>query len=296
VISKEVTSKIRKIEIKTKKLVNEIFSGEYTSVFKGQGMEFLQVREYLPGDDVRIIDWNVSARYGKLFVKQFNEERELNIFLIVDLSGSGIFGSAYKTKNEIASEIASILAFSALKNNDKVGLMLFTDKIEKSLSPKKGRRHILRIIREILYFKPSGRGTNIDMALRYLNKVIKRKAVVFILSDFFDSGYEKSMKIVSKKHDLIAISINDPRESVLPDAGLIQAEDPESLKRIIINTSDKDVRNKYKELNSLRKDQRDYFLKTMNVDHVEISTDRPYVNPLVSFFKTRIKRKNAGNG
>lgn len=289
-IPKEILAQIKHIEIKTKKLVNEIFSGEYESIFKGRGVEFSEVRQYQPGDDTRIIDWNVSARFGHLFVKKYAEERELNVILLVDLSASGAFGSFQKTKNDIATEISAILAFSAIKNNDKVGLMLFTDRIEKFVPPKGGKRHILRLIREILYFKPKHTGTRLEAALKYLNEVLKRKAVVFLLSDFFDTGYEKSLKITSKKHDLIAISINDPREAEFPDVGYVEIKDAETGGVYLINTHDKDFRKKFKEKNTERLERRKYLFKTMNLDHVEINTDKPYTKPLLSFFKARAKK------
>ena len=218
-LTKELLKQVRQIEIKTKGLVNQVFSGEYHSVFKGRGMEFSEVREYQFGDDIRNIDWNVTARFGHPFIKIFEEERELTVMLLVDLSGSLIFGTLEKTKQQVAAELSAILAFSAMKNNDKVGLLLFTDKIEKFVPPRKGRVHVLRIIREVLSFEPAGKTTNIKGALEYMNNAIKKKSIVFLVSDFMDSGYEKILRIVGKKHDLIGIVLDDQREKEIPQNG-----------------------------------------------------------------------------
>ena len=236
-LTRELLKQVRQIEIKTRGLVNEVFSGEYHSVFKGRGMEFSEVREYEPGDDIRSIDWNVTARFGHPYVKIFEEERELTVMLLIDMSGSLIFGSVEKTKQQIAAELSAILAFSAMKNNDKVGLILFTDSIEKFVPPRKGKSHILRIIREVLSFEPRGNKTDLKGALEYFNHIIKKKSIVFLLSDFFDSGYEKILKIVGKKHDLIGMVINDPRENDLPEAGLIKFRDAETGEIRYLNTS-----------------------------------------------------------
>jgi len=216
VIPKELLKQIRRIQIRTSHLVNDVLAGQYESVFKGQGMEFKEVREYQPGDDIRSIDWNVTARTGRPFVKLFTEERELTVMLVVDVSGSGIFGSQEKLKNEMAAELCALLAFSAIKNNDKVGLIMFTGDVEKYVPPKKGRPHVLRVIREVLYYEPVNRGTDLVAALEFLNRVTTRRCVVFLVSDFMAEGYEKVLRVVSKRHDVIAVTITDPREEALP--------------------------------------------------------------------------------
>ncbi|MFC1485037.1 DUF58 domain-containing protein [bacterium] len=288
--TKEIFSHIRHIEIKTGKLVNEIFAGQYNSVFKGRGMEFAEVREYQIGDDIRSIDWNVTARTGHPYVKQYVEERELTVILVVDMSASLKFGTYNKYKMNIAAELASILAFSAIKNNDKVGMLIFTDKIEKFILPKKGRQHILRMIREILYFKPQNSRTNLKIALEYLNEVIKRKAVVFLFSDFDSGGYEKSLKITSRKHDVINVIIKDPRESEIPRIGFVQFKDNETGEIIEINTS-KESFQKFMQKRTMEKDQelKKLFTKS-GLDYLEIFTNKSYVEPLIKFFKNREKR------
>ena len=288
--TKELLKQVRQIEIKTRGLVNQVFSGEYHSVFKGRGMEFSEVREYQPGDDIRNIDWNVTARYGHPFIKVFEEERELTVMLLVDLSGSLAFGSLEKTKQRIATELTAILAFSAMKNNDKVGLILFSDRIEKFVPPRKGKSHVLRIIREVLSFEPQGNGTDIKGALEYFNTVIKKKSIVFLLSDFFDTGYDKILRIVGKKHDLIGMVLNDPREKVLPKAGLMQFLDAESGEIRFVDTSNKKVRDWFKR----RIDEQNYFRKNLftssRLDSIYIDTSKSYIKPLVDFFKLREKR------
>jgi len=289
-IPKEVLRQIRRIEIKTGKLVNDVFAGQYESVFKGRGMEFSEVREYLPGDDIRSIDWNVTARFGHPYVKKFVEERELTIMLLVDMSASGKFGTKDRFKSEISAEIAAVLSFSALKNNDKVGLIVFTDKIEIFVPPKKTRAHILRIIREILYFKPEHKDTDLTCGLEYLNEVIKRKSVVFLISDFLDKGYEKALKITNKRHDLVALVIDDPRERELPDMGLLELEDNETGENIIVDTSDKKFREEYRRQIEERIRQREKLFKTIRLDNIKITTGQSYVKPLVSFFELRARR------
>jgi len=289
-IESDILRKIRTIEIKTTKLVEDYFSGQYESVFKGMGMEFSEVREYFPGDDVRAIDWNVTARFGKPFIKKFTEERELTIILMVDLSGSEEFGSREKSKAEIACEIGAIIAFSALKNQDKVGLILFTEEPEKFLPPKKGRRHVLRIIREILMYKPQKKGTDIQKALKYLNDVIKRKAVVFLVSDFIGENYEKLLQITNKKHDLITIVLNDEREKTLPPIGLVELEDSETGERILIDSSDRKFTEHYRKLVSEEEEKRSRLFKKTRVDSVEIRSDQSYVTPLYRFFRMRARR------
>lgn len=289
-LPKEIIRKVRRIEIRTKKLVNDVFSGEYHSIFKGRGMEFEEVREYQPGDDVRVIDWNVTARYGFPFVKKFKEERELTVMLLVDASSSGEFGTAQRMKGEIAAELCSVLAFSAIKNNDRVGMIIFTDRVEKYIPPKKGSSHVLRLIREVLYFKPQHLGTDINCALEFLGRVIKRRSVVFLVSDFLSSGFDKMLSIANKKHDLIAIKIADPREIELPDVGFIELEDTETGEQIVIDTKNPEVRKSFYEYALREKAKLDRGFRSMDLDHVHITTERSYVEPLMAFFRVRAKR------
>ncbi len=286
----EIIKQVRQIELKTRGLVNQVFSGEYHSVFKGRGMEFSEVREYQFGDDIRNIDWNVTARYGHPFVKIFEEERELTVMLLVDMSGSLSFGTKDKTKQRIAAELSSILAFSALKNNDKVGLILFTDSIEKFVPPRKGKSHVLRIIREVLSFEPEGNKTNLKGALEFLNHTIKKRCILFVISDFFDTGYDKILKVVGRKHDLIGIVLNDRREKELPAMGLVKFRDAESGEVAIIDTSSQMVQDWF---SRRLKDQYDYrktVFRASKLDMVEITTEESYIRPLVDFFKLREKR------
>ncbi len=292
-LPKEVLRKIRRIEIQTRNLVNDVFSGEYHSVFKGRGMEFSEVREYSRGDSIRTIDWNVTARMGRPFVKKFVEERELTVILMVDASASGGFGTCRKTKREIAAEISALLAFSAIKNNDRVGLIIFTDQVEKFVPPKKGSKHVLRVIRELLYFQPRGRGTDIAVALEYLNRLTRRKAVVFLISDFLSSGYQKALQVVNKRHDLAAILITDPRERTLPDVGYLELEDAETGEHIIEDTSDISFRDSFARANARRAQETARQFAAMNVDAVSIALDMsedPYLAPLIQFFKMRAKK------
>ena len=289
-LPKEIIRKVRRIEIRTKRLVNDVFSGEYHSIFKGRGMEFEEVREYQPGDDVRIIDWNVTARYGFPFVKKFKEERELTVMLLVDASSSGEFGTALRMKGEIAAEMCSVLAFSAIKNNDRVGMIIFTDRVEKYIPPKKGSSHVLRLIREVLYFTPRHHGTDINCALEFLGRVTKRRSVVFLVSDFLSSGFEKMLSIANKKHDLIAIKITDPREIQLPDVGFLELEDTETGEQIIIDTKSKVVRKSFEDYALGEQTKLDKGFRSIDLDHINIFTDRSYVEPLMAFFKVRAKR------
>ncbi|MFH1854645.1 MAG: DUF58 domain-containing protein [Candidatus Omnitrophota bacterium] len=289
-IPKEILKKVRQIEIRTGRLVNDVFAGQYESIFKGRGMEFHEVREYAPGDDIRSIDWNVTARTGRPHVKKFIEERELTVLLMADMSGSGYFGSSSKMKSEIMAEIGALLAFSAIKNNDRVGLLLFTDHVEKFIAPKKGRPHVLRVIRELLYYKPSGRGTSINSALEYLGKVLKKKAVVFLISDFMDSGYEKVLRIINKRHDIVGISIQDPRESDIPDVGLLEFEDAETGKNIFLDTGDSLLRQELARRRTAFIAARNKAFRSMGLDSVDISTDKSYIKPLMLFFKMRARR------
>jgi uncharacterized protein (DUF58 family) len=289
-LTKELLKQVKQIEIRTRGLVNEVFSGEYHSVFKGRGMEFSEVREYNPGDDIRSIDWNVTARFGHPYVKIFEEERELTVMLLVDLSGSLMFGSNEKTKQEVAAELSAILAFSALKNNDKVGLILFTDRIEKFVPPRKGKTHVLRIIREVLSFEPQGNQTDIKQALEYFNHTIKKKAIVFLISDFMDGGYDQIIKIVGKKHDLVGLILQDEREHTLIDAGLLKIRDAESGAVRYIDTSDKEVRDSLLREQKRLKQYRNSLFISSHIDTINITASASYIKPLVDFFKLREKR------
>jgi len=289
-IDKELLKQVREIEIRTKGLVNQVFSGEYHSVFKGKGMEFSEVREYQFGDDIRNIDWNVTARFGHPFIKIFEEERELTVILMIDLSGSLSFGTREKTKQRVAAEISAILSFSALKNNDKVGLILFTDKIEKFVPPRKGRKHVLRIVREILSFKPEGNKTNLKLALEYLNTTIKKRSIVFFLSDFIDKGFEKILSVVSKRHDFIALSIEDIREKDLINIGLVKFFDAETGQEFFVDTSNKNFLDFYKKKRLELAKSRQYLFRVNRIDNINISVGEDYIKPLVQFFKVREKR------
>lgn len=289
-LTKELLKQVRQIEIRTKGLVNQVFSGEYHSVFKGMGMEFSEVREYQFGDDIRNIDWNVTARYGRPFIKVFEEERELTVMLMVDLSGSLMFGSVSKTKQRVAVEVTAILAFSALKNNDKVGLILFTDKIEKFVPPRKGNKHVLRIIRDILSFNPEGNATDIKGALEYMNGTIKKRSIVFLLSDFMDQGYSKILKVVGKKHDLIGIILDDRRENELPAIGLIKLTDAETGQERWIDTSSNRVRKMMRKTRSEAVNKRNALFLTSRIDRIQIETGKDYIKPLVQFFRLRERR------
>ena len=285
----ELIKKVRKIEIKTKGLSKHIFSGEYHSAFKGRGMSFSEVRDYQYGDDVRNIDWNVTARTGDPHIKIFEEERELTVMLLIDMSQSSYFGTSNQMKNEIITEICAVLAFSAINNNDKVGVVLFTDQIEKYIPPKKGRQHTLRIIRELLNFEPQGTGTDIGIALEYFNNIIKKRSITFLLSDFMATGYENALRIAGRKHDIVGIHLYDPREKELPDVGLVHALDAETGKMHWIDTSVSSVRKKYagwfeENMNYFK----NVFVKS-GTDVVSIQTTESYVNALLKFFKKRSK-------
>ena len=289
-IPKEILKKIRHIEIRTTRLVNDLYGGEYESVFKGQGIEFADVREYVPGDDIRTIDWNVTARSQHPFVKKFVEERELTVLFVVDMSGSQYFGSGMKLKSEIAAEITAVLAFSAVKNKDKTGLLIVTDGVEKYIPVKKGRMHVLRVVREILYYEPRGRTTRLAAALEYLHQILTRAAVIFIISDFFDEGYEKPLKVLSRKHDVIAIHLQDRREYDLPPLGLAEFQDCETGRRVLVDTSLPRLRKQYAETSARWKERTDRLFKTLHVDKIEIAAEASYVEPLMKFFKLREKR------
>jgi len=289
-ISTELARKIRILQITTRKVVNDVLAGEYTSVFKGRGMEFDEVREYMPGDDVRTIDWNVTARMDRPYIKRYVEERELTVFFLVDLSASGAFGSVKKLKNEIAAEFCALLSFSAVKNNDKVGLIVFTDRVELYVPPKKGTTHVLRLIRELLNFKPKAVKTDIGGTLDYFGKVQKKRAVVFLVSDFQSEGFEKAMRIISKRHDLIAVPVTDPREVRLPNVGLIELEDAETGEMVLVDTSSAAVRKQYERLGRERSERFRELFASMGVDRIEVATDRDYVPRLVQFFRVRERR------
>ncbi len=289
-IPKEILKKVKRIEIATRGLVNDVFSGEYHSVFKGRGMEFAEVREYQIGDDIRNIDWNVTARSGHPYVKVFDEERELTVMLLVDVSSSGNFGTTSQMKGEVAAELCAVLAFSAIKNNDKVGLMIFSDKIEKFIPPRKGKQHVLRVIREILYFKPEDSRTDLNVALEYLSRVIKRKSIVFLISDFLTENYEKSLQVANKKHDIIAIDIIDPREVEMPSVGLLELEDAETGETVMVDTSNPAIRGSFYSQSKEERETREKFFKSIGVDNININTDRSYVEPITKFFRMRARR------
>ena len=289
-ISQEILKKVRRIEIRTRHLVNDVFSGEYHSIFKGRGMEFAEVREYQVGDDVRMIDWNVTARNDRPYVKVLEEERELTVILLVDASASGAFGSVRQMKKEIAAELAALLSFAAIKNNDKVGLIMFTDRIEKYVPPKKGRTHILRLIREILAFEPQSKGTDIEQAVEYLLNVQRRRSVAFLLTDFWDRDFEQPLRVANRKHDLIGFWLIDPKEEALPEVGLLQLHDPETGEEMVIDTGDRELRERFRAEVKHRQTRLEDFFKSINMDTVRIMTDESYVEPVMKFFKMRERR------
>ena len=289
-IPKEILQQIKRIEISTRSIVNEMFSGEYHSVFKGQGLEFSEVRAYQPGDNVKLIDWNVSARMGHPYIKKFEETRELTVMLMIDVSRSGSFGTFHKLKREVAAEVGAILAFSATKNNDKVGLLLFSDEVEKYIPPKKGKNSVLRIVREILYYKPVHRKTSLQNALEYYYKMSKKRSIIFVISDFFDANFQKTLQIVAQKHDVVAIRILDPKEYILPKVGFITFQDAETGKEIIINANDAQLRKKYEEYITETIHSFPQLLKKLKIDLIDIRTDTDYIEDIVKFFKQRAKR------
>jgi len=291
-VSKDILKQIRRIQIHTNRLVNEALVGEYHSIFKGMGMEFEEVREYQPGDEIRLIDWNVTARMGRPFIKRFVEERELTVMLLVDISASENFGSVTYLKNKIALEICALLAFSAIKNNDKVGVILFTDKIEKFIPPKKGAKHVFKVIREILCTKPAHTGTNIATALDYLNKISSRRTISFLVSDFIanENTYSNVLRTTNKKHDMIAINIIDPREQELPPVGLIELKDAETGEIITVDTANPVVRKEYFAGVQRRTQERSKLFRSMGIDEIVIQTDKNYVEPIIRFFRIREKR------
>ena len=289
-LSPELLQRIKAIQVKTNYLVNDIMAGEYVSAFKGRGMEFSEVREYQPGDDVRLIDWNVTARMNQPFIKEFKEERELTLMLLVDVSSSGGFGTAEKLKNEVSAEIASILAFAAIKNNDKIGLVIFSDKIEHTIPPKKGKAHIWNIIRTILNFKPEGKGTNLSLPLEYLLKIQKQKTTAFLISDFQSDDYEITLKQAKQKHDLVSINITDPREEMLPDVGLVQLEDAESGETLLVDTHDKEMTKEHANQFQQKRAIRITYFSSIGIDTIEIHTNRSLTDPIIRYFKMREKK------
>ncbi|MBF0570205.1 MAG: DUF58 domain-containing protein [Candidatus Omnitrophica bacterium] len=297
-IPKTLFDKVRRIEIVTNRLVTDVFAGQYHSVFKGRGIEFDEVREYQPGDDVRTIDWNVTARTGKPHIKKFVEERELTVMLLVDASPSCHFASVNQLKSRLAAEIAAVLAFAAIRNNDKIGLVLCTDTVERFIPPRKGKSHVLRLIREVLSFKAKGRGTEIGAALEFLSKVTTRKSVCFLISDFFEPAdygdgrprFSKALSIANRRHDVIAVTLNDPREKTLVDCGLVELRDAETGGMVTVDTSDGNFRKSYAERAALRLEARSRLFRSMGLDHIDIWTDVPFADELVKFFAMRRRR------
>ena len=289
-LSKELLKKIQGFHFRTRYLANDLFAGQYESAFKGQGIEFAEVREYQAGDDIRTIDWNVSARFGHPFVKVFHEERELTVMLLLDLSGSHLFGTRRKFKRELLAEIAGMLAFLAIRTNDKVGAILFSSQVEKYIPPKKGAAHVWRLIKEIFTYEPQQLTTHIDAVLSYLNRVVKRQAIVFLISDCMDSGFDRSIRLTSKKHDLTVIRICDPAETELPNIGLMTIRDPETGQVALINTRSKALREKWHETHKQHTAQLDGLLRKAGVDMEEVYTDRSAVEPLTRLFERRRRR------
>ncbi len=290
-IPKEILEKVRLIEIRSRNVVNDLFAGEYNSAFKGRGMEFAEVREYLRGDDVRTIDWNVTARTGSPYVKVFDEEREQTVMLLVDASASGAFGSVRQMKGEVGVEISALLAFAAIKNNDRVGLLIFTDVVEVFVPPKKGRKHVLRVIRELLYFQPQGKRTSITNALDYLEKVLHRRSVVFLISDFIDEHYERSLQLMRRRHDLVAVSLFDPRERALPDVGFINLQDAETGEQFLVDSGRQEVRAYFARQQEQEDERRRALFLRNGVDEVSIDITKSYVDPLVRLFHARVRRR-----
>ena len=290
-IQSELLKKVRRIEIRTSHMVNDVLAGQYHSAFKGRGMEFEEVRDYQYGDDVRTIDWNVSARYGRPFVKVFREERELTVLLLVDVSASHGFGTREQLKRDLVAEIGATLAFSAIRNNDKIGLMCFTDEVEKTVPARKGARHVLRVVRELLYHRPRRSGTDLGAALEHLNRTVKRRAVVFVVSDFQTGSFEHAMRVARRRHDVIPIVISDPWERKLENVGVVQWVDAETGQTVLVDTSSRSVRRRYEE--DIRRiiDERDTLLRRMNIDTIDVRTGDSFVEPLTRFFRKRETRR-----
>lgn len=289
-IPKEIIRKIRRIQITTSRKVTDVFAGQYQSVFKGVGMEFDEVREYLPGDEIRSIDWNVTARMGHPYIKKFVEERELTIMILLDVSMSSRFGTRGRLKSELAAELCSVIAFSAIQNNDKVGMITFTDEIEKFIPPRKGVRHVLRVVREAIYNKPEGKGTDINRVLEHLNRVTSRRTITFLVSDFFAPDFKKTLSIINKKHDVIAVTIADPAEEELPEVGIVKLYDAETGEPYVVDTLDAKARSSYRTHAGRMMDARQSIFSSANVDNILIHTDKSYVEPLIRFFKMRERR------
>ena len=290
----DLLRRVRRIEIVTRKTVNDVMAGAYHSVFKGQGMEFDSVRKYAPGDEVRAIDWNVTARSSEPYIKVFQESRELTMMLLIDLSASQGFGTKNRTKAEMAAELSALLAFSAIQNNDKVGLIIFTDQVEKFIPPERGRKHVLRVVSEILSFKPAGKGTSIAAGLQYLSRLKVRRTVSFLISDFQDAGYERELKLASRKHDMVAFCLEDPMESMIPNVGLVRVQDPETGETALVDLGDASLRDGILNVYRSHRNQRSDLMRRLRVDNLTISTDvdnAPYLVPLVSFFRRRAKRR-----
>ena len=289
-LPREVIRQIRRLQLRARRAVEDLLGGEYHSVFKGTGIAFEEVREYQPGDDIRAIDWNVTARIGHPFIKRFVEERELTVILLVDSSGSNQFGTQQQQKREVAAELAAVLAFSAISNNDKVGLIVFTDRVERFVPPRKGTRHVLRLIRDVLFFQPEHRGTSLREGLDYLNRVLHRRAIIFLLSDFLDRDFEKSLKRTGRRHDLIAIRISDPREQELPAVGLLELEDAETGERLLVDTASRQVRDAFAQAARQRLESLRQLARQARIDLVDVSTDGGHLDALIRFFKLRERR------
>jgi uncharacterized protein (DUF58 family) len=293
-ISPEILRQVKLVELRTRRLVNSLFSGEYRSIFKGQGMEFAEVREYQPGDEVRSIDWNVTARMRRPFVKRYIEERELTLMLAVDISGSERFGTVRRFKSELATELAAVLTMSAVRNNDRVGALLYTDRVEHFVPPGKGRRHALRILRDVLVHEPHGTLTNTRLALDFLRGLLKQHAIIFLISDLQDPGLERSLKLLAQRHDVVVATLDDPSETTLPDIGMARFVDPESGETLDVDTSDPAVRAAYNKLSTAERDGRRAMLRRLAIDEIPISTGAGYIEPLLRFFRARERRVARG--
>jgi uncharacterized protein (DUF58 family) len=289
-LPREVIRQVRRLQLRARRAVEDLLGGEYRSVFKGTGIAFEEVREYQPGDDIRAIDWNVTARMGHPFIKRFVEERELTVMLLIDCSGSNQFGTRLQQKREVAAELDAVLAFSAISNNDRVGLVAFTDKVERFIPPRKGTRHVLRLIRDVLFFQPARRGTSIREALDYANKVLHRRAILFLMSDFLDRGYERAFKLSGRRHDLIAVPLTDPREQELPAVGLVELEDAETGRHFLLDTSRREVRDAYAHAARERREGLRRLARQARVDLIEVSTDGGHLDALIRFFRLRERR------
>ncbi len=292
-LATDIIRRIRKLEIRTRKVVSDMLAGQYHSVFKGRGMAFSEVRQYQPGDEIRVIDWNVTARMNEAYVKVFTEERELTVMLLVDVSASKEFGSRERSKAEIAAEVAAQIAFSAIANNDRVGLILFSDRVEKVVPPRKGRTHVMRLVSDILTYVPQGKGTDLAAGLTYLSRLARRKTVTFLISDFLTQGYEQPLRLVGRKHDLVPVVIADPLEQEFPRLGLVDMEDPETGERFVVDTSDPAIRGRFARAMQAQREERTRLFKKLELDHVELSTGDDHAQALVRFFRARARRMAA---